>query len=534
MSSILGALFAVVIGLLAVVPVVRYEHAAVTNQLIATTAGEFSQILRAANQYVQANYSALEGTATATTPATVTVPMLQNTGYLPKSVSALNAFGQTWIVQVLQPQAGVLQALVLSTGGQSIPQSMAPSIAAQAGQDGGGFVPYNGQYGTLTPSAAQGAYGGWAASLASYSNPGAGHLAGLVQTSTASQQQDYLYRAAVPGAPQLNTMATTLNMGGNNISNAQNVTAAGTVNAGSVVLPAGNTLHIAGQVVYGDNVNLALRTPGTVYLQNPNATALAPLSASTITGSQLTSTGNIYAAGSVSARNVNAGNAYLGGDGTYYTAGANSPDSSMYANVYAANSETSVTAGGQNGNYSNMWASPGGAGIATTGSASIGQSLNVGAGISAGQNITNNNIIRPGAVASIGSGCGTNGAIADDASGILTDCYQGTWQMLGGIFSNTYQTGIYGNGGFSVGPPSPRPMFIASTCLDWGAPPGTLSYVTIQTKNGSGQSVAESFGAGGTSSNNLYNTPSVSALIPTGDYATVTLSNAECSFMINY
>lgn len=517
MSSILGALFAVLVGMMAVVPIVTYEHQAATNQLTASTAGQFSQVLKAANQYVQANYTAIEGVATATTPATITVPMLQNTGYLSQGVSAVNPFGQTWTVQVLQPEPGVLQALVLSTGGQEIPQVEAPAIAAQAGQDGGGFVPYAGQYGTLSPAAAQGAYGGWAVPLAAYGSPGAGHLAGLVQTAGANQQQDYLYRNAVPGAPQLNTMSTDLNMGGNNIGSANQVV------ANKVTLPGGNSLQIGSQYFYGDNTNLALRTPGTTYVQNPNGTALAPLTASTISGSTLISSGNVEAGGTVSA-----GNAYLTGNGSFYAAGANSPDGSMYANVYATNSETSVTASGQNGNSSSLWASPSGAGISTSGSISAGQQ------ISAQGQITNNDIMRPGAVASIGNGCGTNGAIADDPSGILADCYQGRWQMIGGMFSNTYQTGVSGNGSFSVGPPNPRPMFIASLCLDWGAPPGTLSYVTIDTKNSSGQSVAESFGAGGMSSNNLYNTPSVSALIPTGDYATITLSNSECSFMINY
>lgn len=522
MSSILAALFAVLVGMMAVVPIVHYEHQAALNQLTASTAGQFSQVLKAANQYVQANYAAIEGVATATTPATITVPMLQNTGYLSQGVSAVNPFGQSWQVEVLQPQPGVLQALVLSTGGQQIPQVEAPAIAAQAGQDGGGFVPYAGQYGTLSPAAAQGAYGGWAVPLAAYGSPGAGHLAGLVQTAGASQQGDYLYRNAVPGAPQLNTMSTDLNMGGNNIGSANQVT------ANKVTLPAGNSLQIGSEYVYGDTQNMALRTPGTLYIQTPNGSGFAPVEASTVTGSTLHSFGNVNADGNVTAQNVYAGNSYLASNGSYDAAGASSPDGSMYANVYATNSQTSVTASGKNGNSSYLWASPSGAGISTSGSISANQQI-----WAQGQ-ITNGDIMRPGAVASIGNGCSTNGAIADDASGILADCYQGRWQMLGGMFSNTYQTSTYGNGSFSVGPPSARPMFIASTCLDYNPPAGTLSTVTIEAKNSSGQTVAQSLGAGGTSSTNYYNTPSVSALIPTGDYATVTLSNSECSFMIDY
>lgn len=572
MSSILGALFAVLIGMMAIAPVVSYQRQGVENQRIATTAGQFTAISNAANGYLQANYASLEAASTASTPATITVPMLQATGFLSPAISATNPYGQTWSVQVLQPTAGSLQALVLSSGGSAISERVAPAIAAQAGAAGGGFIPYAGQYGSLSSASAQGAFGHWSLSMAGYTNPGAGHLAGLVAFNNSSQQQDYLYRAAVPGAPQLNTMSTALNMGGNDVTNA------GTVTAAKAVLPAGNSLQIGSQIVYGDGTNIALRTPGTVFLQGSNGSGNAPLNVGAVSANgNITTTANVLAqgtylkgdgtnnyagatspngqmasqilannggaqttvqdsqghyaqlwaspgnagittTGTVSAQNVDAQGAYLGGNGSYNAAGANSPDNTMYANVYATNSETSVTAGGRNGNSSQIWASPSGAGITTTGA--------VGAG----------NVITPGAVAALNTGCSPAGAMAqvNDGSGTLADCVNGVWRAMGALFQNVYGTQTFGSGSsFAIGPPISKPMFISSLCLYSGAPVGALETALIQVVNSNGI-VAQTIGSGGVASNNFYNEPSVSAMVPPGDWAQISITNTNCGFEISY
>lgn len=43
---------------------------------------------------------------------------------------------------------------------------------------------------------------------------------------------DYLYRNAVPGHPELNSMNTDLGMGNHNINNAAGITASGNITAG--------------------------------------------------------------------------------------------------------------------------------------------------------------------------------------------------------------------------------------------------------------------------------------------------------------
>lgn len=245
-DSVLGALVAlgVMFGVLTAVGTVETQIANDTRA--AATAGELKQITDASQAYIQQNFAAVEGVATASSPAVVTIAMLQAENDLPTAIQPTNPFGQTWQVQVLQPTAGNLQALVLSLGGSTIPESLAPAIAAKAGQEGG-FVPFQGETG-LTNTVAQGAFGHWSVPLAGYTNPGSGHLAALVAFSNGSLVNDYLYRVAEPGDPALNTMEAPLNMGDNDIKAANNVAAnsvntTGAVTAGSEVT-AGGTLAL--------------------------------------------------------------------------------------------------------------------------------------------------------------------------------------------------------------------------------------------------------------------------------------------------
>ena len=98
---------------------------------------QLKQLTSAAQQYIQANFSAVLGASSTTTPATITVPMLIATGFLPQGFQALNPYGQTWQVEALQAPAGQIQALVMSTGGTPVPTRDAARITAQAGAEGG-------------------------------------------------------------------------------------------------------------------------------------------------------------------------------------------------------------------------------------------------------------------------------------------------------------------------------------------------------------------------------------------------------------
>ena len=359
MSAILGVLFASLVGLLMIPTYMHFETMAIDNAKAATTAQQMQQVSQAAQAYIQANYSAVEANSTASSPATITVSMLQNTGYLPNAFSAANPFGQLWQVQVLQPTPGQLQALLLTQGGTQIGQVQAPMIAAQAGAQGG-FVPYNGQYGTLNDTVAHGAYSGWQVSMSGYTNPGPGHLAALLAFNNGNLENNYLYRVAVPGQPQLNTMQTNLNMGANSVNNAQDVNVNGDVDVNSTqeTLGSGGTAQVT---INSPNANvpagIALNDSGAggwgVRLQtNPADNNWLELTGNN--GSVVSSWqgGNYSAMG-----NVNAQNALTVNGGSDWWAN-NAGDSSQSGNAYVGGQVTAnydARLGTANGTANQNW-----------------------------------------------------------------------------------------------------------------------------------------------------------------------------------
>jgi len=220
MSEILGALFAVLIGLMILPAVGKYQQVGNENSRELATAQQQQQLYAAAQAYVQQNATTLmqRQPVGAANPTIVGVAMLQNAGFLPAGFSAVNPYGQTWQVQVRQPETGKLLALAMSTGGFALPDLQANMIASLVGA-GGGFIPNNDS--TLyAADTVYGSYGGWSISTTGYAVAG-GHLAALVSYNTGQIQivNNYLYLNAVPGQPQLNQMNTALDMGNNNIFN---------------------------------------------------------------------------------------------------------------------------------------------------------------------------------------------------------------------------------------------------------------------------------------------------------------------------
>jgi len=227
MESIVGYLIALMLSMLSLAGFATWAKAGVTNVQTAAAASQMLVFDKAALQFVQDEAATLVAQATATVPVSVTPAMLVNGGYLPAGFSATNVFGQTWLLQVLQPTPNNLQALVTSQGGRAITDTrQLVQIAAQTGAQGG-FVPYAGQNGdaTMVPANGYGAFGSWKFPLANFTNPGSGHLASLLAFSGTQANNSYLYRVQVPGHPELNQMQTALDMGGNDITGAGKVTA---------------------------------------------------------------------------------------------------------------------------------------------------------------------------------------------------------------------------------------------------------------------------------------------------------------------
>jgi prepilin-type N-terminal cleavage/methylation domain-containing protein len=170
-----------------------------------------AQLTAAATRLIEQNYAALAAQATATNAVVVKLndPTYPLSNYLPSAFGGTNAYGQTPCLLIYKPSATALQALVVTEGGQIIPDPELGYIAANSGAGGGAIQAISQPAGS-----AIGAFGSWklatpnpAGQSCSGKPTGVGHLASLISyDGTQAQNADYLYRVAVPGNPQANTM----------------------------------------------------------------------------------------------------------------------------------------------------------------------------------------------------------------------------------------------------------------------------------------------------------------------------------------
>ncbi|MDB5773097.1 MAG: pilV [Burkholderia sp.] len=177
-----------------------------------------AQVVNAARKYITANYPDLiANPATSSSAVPVTVERLKIDRFLPGSFEVANPYLQTPCVLVRQPTPGKLDALVVTSGGQPIPESNLAAVAMAAG-------PGSGYISRAEPGTARGATwnlvttdyravacGGGAAVLTGTSAD-SGHLASGLFSDSPGQFADFLYRSDVPGRPELNQMNTPVRM----------------------------------------------------------------------------------------------------------------------------------------------------------------------------------------------------------------------------------------------------------------------------------------------------------------------------------
>ena len=291
MEAILGYLVAVVLSMLMLGGFVGFAKQGVNNIMTSAAAGQMLIFDKAAAQYISDNATTLAAQATATVPVSITFSMLSLAQYLPPGFPATNVYQQTWLVQVLQPQTDQLESLVTTQGTPTIPIKQMVQIAAQIGAQGG-FIPYANQGGdaTMSPSNANGVYGGWKVPLTGFTSPGSGHLASLLAFTSAQLNGDYLYRVAVPGQPKLNEMNTNLNMGSQSITNAAAITAASAVTGASFVAVNGTGSTSLSNDGSG---NTDLYQTGALQVLQSGTSAYAAVNAGNVTSSGSFKPGNI-------------------------------------------------------------------------------------------------------------------------------------------------------------------------------------------------------------------------------------------------
>ncbi|MCA3000087.1 MAG: shufflon system plasmid conjugative transfer pilus tip adhesin PilV [Rhodocyclaceae bacterium] len=187
-------------------------------------AEQLTLVATAAARYEKDNNAILTASATTAVPVATTVATLVSGGYLNTGFQATNAFGQTACMLTLKNAAGRLQSLIVTEGGQPVPQKYRYVIASLAGARGGG----------IEGTTVNGAFGGWTLPLGNYTAAncsgtatGDNRLAALVTLdgTNSAAIADYLYRYSVPGFPDANRMFTNIDMNGNNINNGNDVVA---------------------------------------------------------------------------------------------------------------------------------------------------------------------------------------------------------------------------------------------------------------------------------------------------------------------
>ncbi|EHK70846.1 prepilin [Pseudomonas psychrotolerans L19] len=392
-------------GLIVLAAVMTGAAVMIANQMDSQNyqiaADQQKQVADAAAKYLKDNFATVYAAAGTTTPAQITPAMLRNTNYLPVGFTDANAFGQTFVVLARRVATNQLESIVLTTGGQTIDEMGTREIAENLGAPGG-FVP------VANTGIVQGVRGGWSLALSNYGiNPGAGHTASALFLQDGTLANDYLYRNAIAGKPELNRMNTALNMGGNDLNNAANITASGTasisgdVNAGRNVNATGN-VNLNGTVTAGGDLRA-----GSMYLQgNASMNGSATVGGNVaVTGD--TTTGSMYARGNVQGVTASmSGETYT--TGWFRTRG----DTGWYSEKWG---------GGWHMTDSDWVRAYAGKSVYTSGQMR-GNSL-----FSDGRTYVGEYIQLIGS-ANENWGCSPNGLVSRDSAGALLSCESGLWR----------------------------------------------------------------------------------------------------------
>lgn len=176
----------------------------------------------AAKSYIADNTDSLLATSTPGNPTKITPSLLISKGYLQNGFSAENSYGQTYVTAVVKNDKlkDKLQALTCTVSGTAIPYRGLRSISTQI-QGMGGYVNED--------NVATGANGGWTSNTRDFGiTCTTGHIAIALSSEvlgTAMQESDRLYRYQVNGRPDLNRMHTSIDMGANDLNNANKINA---------------------------------------------------------------------------------------------------------------------------------------------------------------------------------------------------------------------------------------------------------------------------------------------------------------------
>lgn len=423
----------------------------------AKTAGEqIRQIGEAVNGYINLRYDKLSTLTSSSSqsndpgPRTcnaseceITYQTLINEGLLPVSYSGINIYKSPY--KILLKRGGtapnyVINGLVVATtawkeGGKTRYDLLGKAMQT-AGVDSGM---------TQSTTVISGMQGQWQESSSNFSNITGSGLLGFRTGFNSALYSIYLRRdGTLP-------MTGDLNMGGNNINNAKNITASGTGSFGDNITSGGN-INAAKEVIahnaYGDTITLGGDNAGndyeirlsnggrplTVYSPNAgnyttilqidrNAKVKQRLATNDLDPNDIPSgwsgglrTNDVYAAGTVGAGSGGSVNAYMNSSGNIYA--------SNDVNVgHQVNAQYVWASGNLNSNY-----------IHSNGNIDANGRVNAG------------EFVYINGQANLGAGCSPNGLQGRSSDGSLLSCVNGLWSnsFSGEISSNTFNLGFSG------------------------------------------------------------------------------------------
>lgn len=227
MRELLGTIAAIFMLMILLPMFARYQQQGIDNLKKRQAADHLMEVNHAVAEYVRGHYDTLLEQSTPASGPEIGVADLINDGHLPTGFGMRNVWGQEYRAYVRKPADDTLEVVTLTTGGsttgRAFTTALIPSAAALLG-GAGGFVP-SGLIPGQTADTLQGAFGGWALSLGSLGipSPGPGHIGARAIFDASGVGQDFLYRMAVPGHEELNSMFTTLDMRDHAVRNIQEI-----------------------------------------------------------------------------------------------------------------------------------------------------------------------------------------------------------------------------------------------------------------------------------------------------------------------
>ncbi|WP_239986700.1 shufflon system plasmid conjugative transfer pilus tip adhesin PilV, partial [Cronobacter sakazakii] len=334
----------------------------------------FIQQSQAVKSYTGRYYDTLLSSATTTTPVTVTPAMLKNTGFLEQGFSETTVDGQAYLAAVVRNATNTdqLQALVYTQNGAALPFLALRQISMDITSGMGGYI--------WTSGTATGAMGSWTIPLSQFGiSTTQGHIAALLTTDelgAARGENDRLYRFSVTGKPDLNTMHTSIDMGGNNLNNA------GTINA--------VTGNFSGDVAATGNITAN----------------------GTVTGQNVTAGSNVTAGNTITANNDIRSN-----NGWFITRGSKGWLNETYGGGFYMSDNDWVRVI----NNKNIYTS--------------GQVR--GGSVRADGRLSTGEVLQLDGVNTAGAVCSPNGLVSRDATGAILSCQSGVWTAASKIKMQT-------------------------------------------------------------------------------------------------